>query len=639
MKTIKIVAASIAALTLAGCANDEYIGNGESPQQSKNTEISFRSSSKNMTRANENLESYAKNFNVWGTKIVSSSPSDVFMNYAVWNATPTESSTTDDMGWEYVGAATTAINGDEPIHNAQTIKYWDYAASEYKFWAIAPYSADYKFYAGDEEVTYTTGKDANITKVSIPGIKAHGASDVNASTSVSRLYYATPKTVAKSDFNKTVELQFNRLLSKVRVGVYETIPGYKITSIKFYKETSDNKFDIKAVSPATDPVTYVAATEDNITLYRADGKFVTNATSAEVTFTNTTGSEAASVSYTGANAAKYSMNFGEYGTYNVATVSADNTLFGIDATDAVTNNYYEVLPNEEAAPLILKCDYVLTSEDNSGETITVHGASAAIPATYTKWLANHAYTYIFKITDNSNGTTDPNKDPDGDPSKTDPEDPENPDNPTTALYPIVFDAVVTAYADEQGTITTVAMPSITTYMEGSVVANGITYKKGTPIYINVNQNGTIKDLNTNNDKVGKVALYTVAAGTTEAELVAGATKTEATGLTIGTTAKEFKGTDNVVKVSLAANQYASFTPTAAGLYAFEYLVTPAVTYKSVSCSDQSAFDSAKNAAEDNKLYKDATGAEEASWVSGTTTYYKKVTGTAAYAYKVITVVE
>ena len=76
-----------------------------------------------------------------------------------------------------------------------------------------------------------------------------------------------------------------------------------------------------------------------------------------------------------------------------------------------------------------------------------------MPATYTKWFPNYAYTYLFKISDNTNGWTDP--------SGTDP----------AGLYPITFDAIVLDPIDatnEQTTITSVAMPSITTYQLGDL---------------------------------------------------------------------------------------------------------------------------------------------------------------------------
>ena len=125
---------------------------------------------------------------------------------------------------------------------------------------------------------------------------------------------------------------------------------------------------------------------------------------------------------------------------------------------------------------------------------------------------------------------------------------------------------------EVGNITTVATPAITTFQDGSVSAAGITYAHGTnPIYVTVNDAGTLKTLTTSNTK-----LYTVPAGTTEADLVlASIAKTNATGLTILDAAEEVKG------INFAANTTAKFTPAAAGTYAIEFTDGSDVKYYKV----------------------------------------------------------
>ena len=133
-----------------------------------------------------------------------------------------------------------------------------------------------------------------------------------------------------------------------------------------------------------------------------------------------------------------------------------------------TTGYFNVMPTPSAtaaAPLTLTCDYTLTALDGT-ETINVVRAKATIPAEYTKWAPNTAYTYIFKITKDTNGKTG-----------TDPDDPDVPEG----LFPIVFDAAVVNVADAEqnvGTETTLTTPSITVYQDGDVVENGITYVAG-----------------------------------------------------------------------------------------------------------------------------------------------------------------
>lgn len=228
---------------------------------------------------------------------------------------------------------------------------------------------------------------------------------------------------------------------------------------------------------------------------------------------------------------------------------------------STTTGYFTVLPTQvaTASPILIKCDYQLTADDGSGETINVTGATAAIPAAFSKWEANTRYTYLFKISDNTNGTTG---------------DPTNPDDPA-GLFPITFDAVVKDV--EQGTTTTVATPSITTYQEGSVVGNTIEYKTGKPIYATVYDQATseLKDLTTSGD----VEVYKLNKERTEAELqVTAIFNEEIKPENKITTASVPTTSTTVNNVTLDANKYLTFTPDAAGHYAIKYKYA-ADTYK------------------------------------------------------------
>lgn len=96
------------------------------------------------------------------------------------------------------------------------------------------------------------------------------------------------------------------------------------------------------------------------------------------------------------------------------------------------------------------------------------GATATVPAEYTEWKSGYAYTYIFKISQDTNGSTG---------------------GTSTGLTAISFDAVVVD--DEanglQETITTVSDNSFTTYgyKDDKVTTNGNEYVNGTDIYATV----------------------------------------------------------------------------------------------------------------------------------------------------------
>lgn len=228
-----------------------------------------------------------------------------------------------------------------------------------------------------------------------------------------------------------------------------------------------------------------------------------------------------------------------------------DVLYGKDK-DRSEKGYFTVLPTPsgtDASPILIKCDYTLTSIDTQ-EPIKITGATAAIPAAYSKWDVNTRYTYLFKISDNTNGYTgdDPDK---------------------AGLYPITFDAVVTESTDKtQGSTTIVATPSITTYQEGSVVGNTIEYKTGKPIYATVYDQATsdLKDLTTSGD----VEVYKLSGERTEAELqIATIFATEITNNTpLPITVPTANTTVN--NVTLDANKYLSFEPAAPGYYAIKY---------------------------------------------------------------------
>lgn len=347
----------------------------------------------------------------------------------------------------------------------------------------------------------------------------------------------------------------------VRVGLYETIPGYSITEINFYQAGGSK------------------ANGNNIILTSGTKDYFVggNNISGTITYDWTNENPSYTYEYSEAGLIK-SQNWyaGKFEPHNaLATVStaAVAYLYGKD-NDMSTNGYFTVIPTPSAttaAPILIKCDYTLTSDDDSGETIKVTGATAAIPAAYSKWDVNTRYTYLFKISQNTNGYTgdDPDK---------------------AGLYPITFDALVKESTDAmQGTVTTVSTPSITTYQKGSVTDASVEYKTGEAIYATAtDKDGKENILTTGGTEVGNVQVYKLSKERNEAELQVSAI-VNAEIKDENKTQTNVPSTETTVgKVKLAANKYLSFTPTAEGFYAIQYLVqaakgtTPAVyAYKVV----------------------------------------------------------
>lgn len=565
MKTYIFLAAS--ALTLASCSSDDFLGDTQgSTPTSANSAINFGGDAGKITRATANTGTAAEmldgQFRIYGVKKMSETQIvSVFNEYSVWNVANKNTTTSNTDGWEYVGAnGTTGLGrGNISLTKNQTIKYWDYSASEYHFVAGSPIS-NFKY-------TLFPGKD--IESATIKGLAGHITPN-NSATALTTypVYIADPKVVKQTDYKNAVQFSFKRQQAMVRVGFYETIPGYSIHDVKFYdadKNVSENN-NIILTSATTD--------------YFVGGSNI----SGTINYDWTKETPSYTYAYTGTGLKKDKNWYaGMLGT--LATTSAgkkidlkDGTqmelLWGTDK-DMSPNGYFTVIPTPsatEAAPILIKCDYTLISDDDSGETIKVTGATAAIPKAFSKWEANTRYTYLFKISDNTNGYTgnDPNK---------------------AGLYPITFDAVVKETTDamhKEGTVTTVSTPSITTYQDGSVVENGgIKYvvNKAIKVKVTDSANGTDLELrkeketeNTENPVYDvKVAVYKLSAQRTEADLqLTNITQAEFTTkskqeITFGDDNKSF-----------------TFTPATDGYYAIRYLTTaatestPAVyTYKVV----------------------------------------------------------
>lgn len=520
------------ALALASCSSDDFLGENSGNGQNALSAINFGGDAGKITRATSNTGDYVKmldgQFKIYGVKkTTDGNLKSVFVNYSVWDAVA-NNTTSNTKGWEYVGAkgATNLGTGNISLDKDQTIKFWDYSASEYRFVAGSPISA----FTYDVPVT---NESKEIKSATITGLAGHiNANESDTPLTTYPVYIADPKIVQKADYNNTVEFSFKRQQAMVRVGLYETIPGYSITEINFYEAGGSKAKDGNNVILTSGTENYFVGGSN------VKGTITYNWTGATPSYTYT---------YTDDTNLTQSQNWcaGKFEPHNaLATEStaAVAELYGKD-NDMSTNGYFTVIPTPSAtiaAPILIKCDYTLTSVDGSGETIKVTGATAAIPAAFSKWEANTRYTYLFKISQNTNGTTGDSDDPAG-------------------LYPITFDAFVTDMTDKtHGTITTVSTPSITTYQDGSVTDNGIEYKSGKAIKVTVTDaNGKVQTLAAGGTAVGSVAVYKFTDAINEAEIqVKGTT---------GATAVTGEVTDNMF----------TFTPDTEGYYAIQYLTTTA----------------------------------------------------------------
>ena len=484
----KFFIAAASTLALASCSSDDFLGEIQGNEQNGATSaINFGGDTGKITRDPSTGKTAAdlleNNFVVVGFKNNEKDAANnkvyAFDHYNVnFKDDPAFSSESNRAGWEYVNQDMT-VKGTKPVASLaqsgvkqQTIKYWDHSCASYDFIAFSMGKG-----AASE---YATPTHVDKDKLATAAYTLSG----NVNT-LSECYISDMKTVEEKDYNTTsVSMSFRHLASKVRMALFETVPGYVISDVKFYDATSTTanpegtligKFNNSGTLTVYFPTTGIV------------NKDKKDYNKAHVKFTATEGENGV-------------LNFKKFGAVNYKN-QAEGTI--PEGTTYLSQNaakpsycgagYQNVLPSEGAASAItLRIDYKLTSVDGSNETINVKGATATVPAEYTEWKSGYAYTYIFKISPDTNGSTG---------------------GSSTGLTAISFDAVVVD--DEanglQETITTVSDNSFTTYgyKDNKVTTNGNEYVNGTDIYATVYSAGAT---------VAPQKLYTVT-------LEAGATQT------------------------------------------------------------------------------------------------------------------
>lgn len=464
----KYFIAAASALALASCSSDDFLGEIQGNEQNgATTTINFGGDTGKITRASSTGKTAAdlleNNFVVVGFKgnktDAANNENYAFDHYNVnFNESSANSTLSNLKGWEYVNQDMTVNGAGKSLAQSgatqQTIKYWDHSCASYDFLA---FSMGKKGSAPKEYATPSSVDKANLATAAYTL-----TGDVNT---LSECYISDMKTAVEkeNDYGKPVELSFRHLASKVRMALFETIPGYVVSDVKFYADATGTtnseegtligKFNNSGILTVYFPTTGIV-NKDNKDYNKAHVSFTASTDASEVGV----------------------LNFKKFGTviYNNQTegsISEGSTYLSQNAATPsyCGAGYQNVLPSEgKPSAITLRIDYKLTSVDGSNETINVKGATATVPAEYTEWKSGYAYTYIFKISQDTNGST-------GDTS--------------TGLTAISFDAVVVD--DEanglQETITTVSDNSITTYgyKDNKVTTNGNEYVNGTDIYATV----------------------------------------------------------------------------------------------------------------------------------------------------------
>lgn len=307
--------------------------------------------------------------------------------------------------WQYsglnnsndAGDGNTTYNYTTAVENAykteQGLKFWDYSASSYTFTAFSAPSADLT----GESPKIKVKKENDTYKITL-----------NNDADVDRLFFSDKKTISTSNYKEAVQFTFRNIIAKVRVGMYTTIPGYTVQIKKFY--TGDNQ--------TTEHNDKFAANAENTALVLDGSEYIVSY--------NTDNTPKLEIPTTGRAASQATiLELGSNLLNNNLGTSKDNVTF-----DKKGGAFTCFLPQTANNDMKIKVDYQLTSTDGSKETIDVKGATVSVGKDKINWKINHSYTYIFKISVNTNGTT-------------------GGEGSTVGLYPITFDAVVEDFTESK----------------------------------------------------------------------------------------------------------------------------------------------------------------------------------------------
>lgn len=435
----------LSVLLLAGCSSDEYLGpvpgsdGGHAIAFSGSTGKAARATGK-AARATTGGEAAAdilgRQFVVFGSKTTGAGTQTVFDYYNVFYTTASAGTTsTNSAGWDYLGFSPAAPSS-LPEGTEQSIKYWDYSAERYDFMAFATgpvVNLVQPLVALDPEqpeeftldYTMTPAAGTVFVKPSAPSAPTSmsytlvGATTDVTQCLISDLVTARHGATAQEGLlyptGSAMTLRFHPFGTSVRIGLYETVPGFSVRDVRFYP-------DDDAPTPVAQPTLYAASA------------VIPAQMEATITFPQT--SSPADADYN-----RYAVATAPRGTDTTPTLplgtalaataakevseTPDGVYLGRSAAEASMTQAV-LCPAMDLGGLTLKADFTLVSVDYN-ETIEVTGVTAHIPAAYTDLKGGCAYTYLFKITDAL--TT-----PDG----------------HRVLYPIQFDALeVNDYITEE----------------------------------------------------------------------------------------------------------------------------------------------------------------------------------------------
>ena len=461
----KIYIFTLAAALLTGCANDDFVGQGDDGDVAINFGIVTGGATRAEKTGADAAADLGGSFVVYGEKSGDGGTHIVvFDHYNVEFVDGTANSTVSNYkGWEYVGVTpvnktgTTNIDDFVPVTN-QTIKYWDKTQTQYDFYA---------FSKGHGNAKFSKVNTANLASSTNPVYSIMGTYDDLAMAYVADVVVVDDKD--KFSREHPVTPKFRSAAAKLRIGIYETIPGYSVKDIKFYADDAST-----TTTPIADACLFASSGVFPTTGEGIVNVYFPDAVHAKTEFVSSDpDANSRTLKFSpmvlGAEKESYENAEGPF----IGRTSATATYTNADKSAAFKN----VGAIGSGHALSIKVDYTLVPTDGqAGGEITIKGTMATVPAIYTDWQPNYAYTYIFKISDDS-----------GD-----------------GLYPITFDAAEIVDGGPHETDTENAKTSITTYQKGVNITANNEYLPEQSIYVTV---GNFMTMTKEPYKENSVALF------------------------------------------------------------------------------------------------------------------------------------
>ena len=466
-----------ASLLLAACAADEVINTEKQP--SAEVPITFSTMRQNVTRAASMLEdNNLYNFGVWASKVSSgaSNAQAVMANYLVgysdgvskgydktngstWaGSAGTTSDHTSQWFYEGLGKSQYTYDGSAGFYKAsdtgymsandnQYLRYWDLAYTYTNFYCYTPYQAS--------GVTCNVNADGSaVMEFSGTTLRDRYDNPLNSNydgdgTDASKTEFMYAGVQATNASLQDIIVPFKHMGSQVFMRFYEDIPGYKVEIIELSGDDGNMGSltgDVTKGIQATPSVKNADGTTYSLGSYNTtSGATITFATNASASF---------AASGNGATSSSDNLMFKIPSANESYTTVSVPSGFGANLTDlaGLGSTTHKIIPEKvntgatqdySWSPTVyypvpqpagqtgynLHITYRIIADDNK-EVITVHNANVYVSPDQADWGDNKRYTYTFRFTKNSTGTTNPG-------------DAINPTSPTpdatAGLFPIVFD--------------------------------------------------------------------------------------------------------------------------------------------------------------------------------------------------------